>query len=1026
MSSLRVLAALMLLPSVASATGWWDGDWRYRQRVAPGSAALAPVAGGFPLRVRLTDDVFARALAQPGGTDLRAVDARGRELDLEVVAWTEDEVILQVGLPDAATVATDGFHLYFGNPHAAKASARGLWGDPYLAVLHLSGDVRNVAHRAAGVERAGFVAQNGVTPGLITGRNERWISFNRDYRGFVGVSPEPAEDTAGFAAGVRFRPHGTPRMTVLAGAGFELFTEENRLVLRGRAGEEDLVFENVAVNGWHAAVVACDFATGRRTLHLDDRPAATGVLAGRSTARRDFRLGRGMADDAPFQFGGDLEAFRLLDGVPGAAWLRAFSANLADQPAFLAVGALEQADGTPPLPPPPQPVVPVDHARSYKPAGMTLRWRPAAGATSYQVLLFADAAGRQPLATLAADTSCQRALTRAEAGAAEVYWTIAAVSPHGTTRAPALRRLTFVEGPPASGAAVAPELQSPDHLTLELRGYLGARVDRLATYLVDFPARNPGLLRMLRERPEPVIPSWAGVFPGQYLSSAQLMWRLTGRADLAERARNYTRDLIATQRADGYLAPFDNIRGDLALWSHYAVLIGLLDHHADTGSPEALAAARRIADLVVTTYGPLGEELPKAGGSNEAISHAFARLYAATHDPRYLAFVRYVMDEVWNEPGGVAFLHLARRQAPLAEFPVRRWEGVHNLQALPALYWATGEPELRDAFVQLWHRLRETERHTTGGFSTNEGLLGTRYNRGTIETCCTVAWTLLTTDLLRLTGDSTAADELEWSTFNSALGSIPYDGTCSTYGTQPDGLRQFHVLRQGPPDGIELNCCSTNAARALGNLAAWALLRQDDGLVLNFYGPSLLAADLPSGNRVTLEQATAYPSSGRIQLRVEPHDAETFTLRLRIPGWSAQTALSVNGVAQPAPASGTYAVLHRRWAPGDTVTLDLDFTPRFDRGREDYAGKVAIFRGPLLLASDARYTNDRKPYALPVATAGLTIEALEPPPGPGPWVLARVTDGEGRQFTVCDFSSAGLFADPYRSWFELESPPSPP
>jgi hypothetical protein len=39
-------------------------------------------------------------------------------------------------------------------------------------------------------------------------------------------------------------------------------------------------------------------------------------------------------------------------------------------------------------------------------------------------------------------------------------------------------------------------------------------------------------------------------------------------------------------------------------------------------------------------------------------------------------------------------------------------------------------------------------------------------------------------------------------------------------------------------------------------------------------------------------------------------------------------------------------------------------------------------------------------------------------------MLARATDGNGRQLTVCDFSSAGIFGDKYRSWFELK-PTSP-
>lgn len=481
------------------------------------------------------------------------------------------------------------------------------------------------------------------------------------------------------------------------------------------------------------------------------------------------------------------------------------------------------------------------------------------------------------------------------------------------------------------------------------------------------------------------------------------------------------RDLISTQRADGYLGPFESIAGSLELWNHYATLCGLLDYYEDTQYRPALEAARRVADLVIQAYGPAGDVLPKTGGASESISHAIVRLYGVTRDQRYLDLANYMIHEAWNEPGGVAFYHLGQGHPTVSDFPVRRWESVHNIMALSEMYWLSGDVSYKTAFERLWRTLRRTERHITGGFSTNEGLLGTPFNKGTIETCCTVAWSLLSTDMLRLTGDSRVADELEWSAINSALGSIPYGGTCSTYATQPDGLRQFCVLnRQGPHDGRALSCCSTNAARALGNIANWALMENQDGLVLNFYGPSKIVADLESGNRISLEQTTQYPSRGGIRLGVTVKEPETFTLHLRIPEWSAQTRVTLNGKALSAPPAGSYLPIRRQWNTGDTLTLSLDFTPRFQTGAEDYAGKVAVFQGPILFSCDARYNAGQQEQPIALTLDGLKIEPIETPAGEGPWILARLTDGGGRQFNACDFSSAGLFGDKYTSWFDLK------
>jgi DUF1680 family protein len=338
--------------------------------------------------------------------------------------------------------------------------------------------------------------------------------------------------------------------------------------------------------------------------------------------------------------------------------------------------------------------------------------------------------------------------------------------------------------------------------------------------------------------------------------------------------------------------------------------------------------------------------------------------------------------------------------------------------ALSEMYWLTADMGYRDGFEHLWRALLRSERHNTGGFSTNEGLLGTPDNRGTIETCCTVAWSLLSTDMLRLSGDSRVADELEWSALNSALGSIPFDGTCSTYSTEPDGHRQFAVLKQGPPDGPELNCCSTNAARALGNIANWALMQHRGDLVLNYYGPSRMSADLPSGNRVDLEQITTYPSRGDIQLEVSPRKPETFTLYLRVPAWSTHTRVTLNRDAPIQPRAGGYLPIRRQWVTGDKIRISLNFAPRFLIGAEDYTGKFSVFQGPILFACDARYAATQNLHPASLNLNGLTVEPVKPPPGPGPWILARMTDGDGKKSMVCDFSSAGLFGDEYVSWFD--------
>ena len=61
------------------------------------------------------------------------------------------------------------------------------------------------------------------------------------------------------------------------------------------------------------------------------------------------------------------------------------------------------------------------------------------------------------------------------------------------------------------------------------------------------------------------------------------------------------------------------------------------------------------------------------------------------------------------------------------------------------------------------------------------------------------------------------------------------------------------------------------------------------------------------------------------------------------------------GAPAKAPA-GSYLEIRRHWKPGDEVTLQFDFALRAVAGANEAAGKVSLYRGPLLLAWDQAQT----------------------------------------------------------------------
>jgi DUF1680 family protein len=584
-----------------------------------------------------------------------------------------------------------------------------------------------------------------------------------------------------------------------------------------------------------------------------------------------------------------------------------------------------------------------------------------------------------------------------------------------------------------------PVLETPVKARFRFDGFLG---DRLAAnqrnWLLTAPGSNPSMLQMFRDRdrtpPRDLVP-WAGEFAGKYLISAVQSLRITKSRELKAALQAFVADLIATQDADGYLGPFPREKrmigpGLWDLWGQYHVMLGLTLWNRETGDKAALAACRRCADLFCRTFLDGGKRVAQAGSEemNEASSHIFCLLYAETGEPRYLQ-MEHEIETDWETPPSGDYVRAALAGKPFYQTPKPRWESLHSVQAIAERYFLTGEEKYRRAFDQIWWSIVEGDRHNTGGFSSGEQATGNPYDPRPIETCCTVAWMAITLDYLRMTGDSRAADELELSTWNAVAGAQSATGRWWTYNTPMDGERRasaHDIVFQARAGSSELNCCSVNGPRGLGMLSEWAVMTAPDGLALNWYGPSAFTVRTPSGRSVKLAQETDYPVlNGTVRLTVTPEAAERFALRLRIPGWSRHTEVQVNGKKQKGVSPGTYLTLNRIWKPGDRVELLLDMSPRLWVGEREAAGKVSLYRGPLLLAYDPRF-DVCDPAHLP------TIDVTRPPVGivcavPGrrasqtairPRELMRLqfVTSDGGRIWLCDFASAGAGGNHYVSW----------
>jgi DUF1680 family protein len=333
------------------------------------------------------------------------------------------------------------------------------------------------------------------------------------------------------------------------------------------------------------------------------------------------------------------------------------------------------------------------------------------------------------------------------------------------------------------------------------------------------------------------------------------------------------------------------------------------------------------------------------------------------------------------------------------------------------MYRITGERRYLDSAVEFAHTIRRMELMIHGSGSNKELWCGgtrvqTEILEQPMETCVTVTWMKLCYQLLRLTGDSLWADELEVSLYNALIGAMTPDGAWWAYFSPLAGQR---VPSHYQHEDVQMSCCVANGPRGLLLTPFWAVMSSADGIVINLYAPGSATPQLADGTTVRLTQQTDYPSGDEILLTVDPEKPATFTLKLRIPAWSKHTSLSVNG----APADcrpGSYAALIREWSAGDRVVLKLDL-----RGRAvpapGGAPQFAVMRGPVVLALDNRLA-DPQDIAVRLAVDEEGCVELKPAVSKPEevWMAFEVLfDVKPRHYVghyqtalaMCDYASAG-------------------
>jgi DUF1680 family protein len=483
--------------------------------------------------------------------------------------------------------------------------------------------------------------------------------------------------------------------------------------------------------------------------------------------------------------------------------------------------------------------------------------------------------------------------------------------------------------------------------------------------------------------------AWIGEHIGKYLDAASNTWRLTRDERLKAQMDRMARNLMATQRPDGYLGTYSDDKRWTAwdVWVHKYNLIGLLNYHETTGDAGALRASRRMGDLLVDTFGtgPGQRDIiassTHVGMAATSVLEPMARLYRLTGEPRYLEFCRYIVAS-WDQPNGPKLLASLRSTGSVFRTAnAKAYEMMSDLIGVVELYKVTGDESLIGPVLAAWRDIRDKRLYITGTTSSKEHFLdddvlpaGDKDNVG--EGCATVTWLQLTWRLLRLTGAPEYADELEKTVYNQLLGAQdPHNGNIC-YFTPLNGTKK-------PGPGV--NCCVSSEPRGISLIPALTWGAMADGPAVMLYAPGSFETPF-----ARIDSETSFPASGSVRLKIDPRRDE-FTLYLRVPRWTKSFTATV-GDHRVVGKPGTLLALEYKKKDEDKkpleVKIDMDMTVRVLPGGKSYPDSVAVQRGPQVLAAENRLN----PEMISVRPALASVQAL-PPPATWPGTQVYTADG---------------------------------
>jgi len=381
---------------------------------------------------------------------------------------------------------------------------------------------------------------------------------------------------------------------------------------------------------------------------------------------------------------------------------------------------------------------------------------------------------------------------------------------------------------------------------------------------------------------------------------------------------------IQSQRADGYFGPYVEKNGKPDLWGNM-IMIWCLQSYYEYSEDE------RVIGLMTNYFKwqmELADELflkdywENSRGGDNLISIYW--LYNITGD----AFLLELAEKTHRNTANW------RQRSTLPN-----WHNVNVAQSFrePASWYMLSKDSADlMATYNVHHLIRNTFGQVPGGmFGADENArMGYIDPRQGTETCGFVEQMASDEILLLMTGDPFWAEHCENVAFNSYPASMMPDMKSLRYITSPNhtisDAKNHHpgIDNRGPflaMNPFSSRCCQHNHGQGWPYFIEHLIMATpDNGIAAAIYGACKANVKVGNGKTVDIVEETNYPFEESVKFTVHASQKVTFPLYLRIPSWTDNPSVIINGKKITADlVAGKYVRLEREWKKGDQIVLNI-------------------------------------------------------------------------------------------------------